>query len=381
MQKANIFRGLKISALSFLLAVIVQPAISYGDNFFALLLRFQGVVEFKSNNESEYRPVYWFKTFAPEDQLKLAPGAVARVFCGNLTIWEVPDNKESVIKEGCPWSGNSNVEIISSLLPSRGSVDQVSHNSKIPYIISPRDTWILDKQPTLKWNAVPDATSYQVQLKGPGVNWSQKVFGTNKIVYTGEEPLKPGLPYDLIVEVADAGKDVSSRAEKFRDNEFDPSFFLLYEDEAQQVKDKAHKIEQLPLNKEEKAFLLAHLYETKDLKAEAIKSLETLVKDGTQKTAVYQFLGDMYQKLLLDILAKQYYLKAHEIADVSRQMERQAAVQTSLGTVEYALNNDDAAYQWFNKAKNNYTALGEKKQVDRIEEWIKIILEGSKEAS
>ena len=230
MRKANIFRGFKISALCFFLAIIVQPAISYGDNFFALLLKFQGDVRFKPNNESEYRPVYWAKTFAPEDRLKLAQGSVAIVFCGNLTIWKVPDNKESVINKGCPWSGNSYQKSEGYLIASRGSLDQVSHNSEIPYIISPRNTWILDKQPTLKWNAVPDATSYRVQVIGPGVNWSQKVSGTNKIVYTGEESLKPELPYKLIVEVVNAGKDISSSSENFRDNEFEPSFFLLDEE-------------------------------------------------------------------------------------------------------------------------------------------------------
>ncbi|MHC5730789.1 MAG: hypothetical protein ACYTXY_43130, partial [Nostoc sp.] len=115
---------------------------------------------------------------------------------------------------------------------------------------------------------VKDATSYQVKLRGPGVNWTTEVKQP-EVVYSGKETLQPGSRYRVIV-TADNG--VSSESET------PAGFTLLSGEDAKRVKAEITQLQKQPLTDESKTLALAYLYKSNNLNAAAIDLLAGLVK-------------------------------------------------------------------------------------------------------
>jgi hypothetical protein len=166
----------------------------------------------------------------------------------------------------------------------------------------------------LRWNAVRSASRYAVSLiADEEVLWQTQVEGT-EVVYSGESPLEPGVDYLLMVE-ADTG--TSSLEEESPDL----GFSLLDENEATVVREAVEQLVKLDLADETKSFALANLYRVHDLNAEAIATLEALVKRGSQIAAIYRTLGDLYLEVGLNSLAENYYMRASQLAAEAGEVE------------------------------------------------------------
>jgi len=203
----------------------------------------------------------------------------------------------------CPDSGTG---------PGRPAIDPL-----IPYIISPRRTFLLTDKPTLRWNRVPRATSYTVSIEtkeGEEI-WKQENVTGTQVIYSGNPPLQVGVNYSLIV-VANTGK--SSQEE----DGIVPTFRLLTSDDSRYVREAIALLNQQPLNNEEKSLLQAHLYIGYYLRAEAVETLEKLVEAGSQKPDVYRLLGNIYSQMEVILVAQQKYMKAIELYEALGDTER-----------------------------------------------------------
>lgn len=316
----------------------------------------EGDVKIKRSQWNGYRKANVGDVLDRSDELLLGTGASAKVICNNLSVWELQGDSANRVSDGCP-SG-----ILTTPRPNSPRVAPRAPNETIPYIISPRNTALLNNRPILRWNAVPGATRYTVQVQDASLtlDWQTETNNT-EIEYPGEPPLQPDSYYLLIVET---DKGNSSEEEQGTDL----SFTLLDAQEAESVRTAVTQLKQQQLSQEVEGLTLAYLYQSYDLKAEAIELLEELVKQGSQTTAVYQLLGDLYQQVGLSQQAKSPYLRALELAKGTEDVEGQAEAQVGLGQVE---GKKTEAIEWLTQAQTNYQKLGDIAKVEEIKQWIK----------
>ena len=238
-------------------------------------------------------------------------------------------------------------------------------DTSIPFIISPRNTAILKDKPTIRWNPVRGASSYTVTIRDNQgeIWWEKKQVKTTEIAYDGK-PFQPGASYSLVVQT-DKG-DSSSR-----ESLPNLGFRRLSPDDVRQVEAVVDLITKQGLTDEAKALSLAYLYTGYGLRGEAIKVLETEVRNGSKNLAIYRLLGDLYSRIQLNLLAGDSYEKAIELAKAANDIQALATVQAKLGEVYEARGDKNNAVRLYRDALNNYRQLGDSQRVREMEQKIK----------
>ncbi len=307
------------------------------------LISVQGQVQLKRMGWSGYHPTAVGARLCLRDLLQLAKGAKAIVKCAEpaQNPWTVPEGTWGV-GNGCREPRERRYTLPGSISPTR----RIETAARIPYIISPYSTSLLNDKPKLRWQAVPGATSYTVRVSGPGVKWETEV-STTEVVYPGEPPLKPVEEGYLLTVEADNGEKPAKA-----------TFRLLDESKAQQVQAAALALNRQNLAEEANTLALADLYIGQELIAEALEVLEASVAKGSQTAAIYHTLGDLYGQMELLSQAEKHYLKAFELATTANNIEGQADAAARLGEVYAALGNLEEASRWQKEAQERYQALG-----------------------
>ncbi len=320
-----------------------------------------GEVLLKRERWSDYHPTAVGAELYTGDLLRPAPGAIVRIQCVNgKDIVGLPEGEISSVVTYCPPQAVIVSRPQGKMISPRGTI-----NYRIPYIISPRRTSLLNDKPTLRWNAVPDATSYTACVRGPKkAIWQTEVSGT-EVVYTGDPPLESGVDYLLIVN-ADTG--ASSQEEELPGTR---KFRLLDETDARQVRSDIEQLAQKELAGEARVLSLVYLYIGYDLRAEAIEKLELLVGDESQTAAVYRLLGDLYQQVELSFQAEERYLKAVELAKKAGDREGEAVAAAGLGTIYDVLGNPSEAIGWLSQGRDGSANLGDAERVKELEEQLR----------
>lgn len=317
------------------------------------ILEVEGKVSVKKKQWKKPQPASVGLTLSPDDMLDVAANASFKVYCSNTTIWKVKPGKHTV-SIGCP-SENSVIRLPKSnndTLRPAGKTE--SALSKLPYLITPRETYILTNRPRLRWNAVPGTANYTVKIDG--VNWGTQTSST-EIVYPGEPPLQEGRRYRITIE---ANNGVSSLEDAV------VGFKVLDEQTKKTVLDTVKTVQKQQLSPEAKVLVLVRLYRGYGLYADAIEVLEGLVNQGSQVATVYQLLGDTYLDIGLPQLAKKPYEKALKLATSTKDLSVQAGIQAGLGKTYRLLGNEGEAVQWLEKAKVGYGELGDGLQVQKL---------------
>ena len=224
-------------------------------------------------------------------------------------------------------------------------------------MISPRNTYIFNDSLTIRWNEVSGATNYKVKVE----DWERETKD-NQIIYDGE--LESGEYYRMTV-VADNGA-----ASKDEDYTRTIWFIVLEDEEAKTLREQVEAIEQDELSQDQKGLILAHFYSKNQLYFEAIQVLEELVKSGSQALSVHKLLGDIYQQVGLNLMAKEIYQQGLGLTVEENNSEVKGTMEWSLGAIEYFLGNKDKAVKYLRKAKASYLVLGEYRRVKQLAEWI-----------
>lgn len=312
---------------------MIPVAVAVSERVFnGQIIQIQGNVQLMRSPGQVIRPKTGTRLY-PGDKLLTANGAQVLIQCTDLTTRSVQAGENQL--NSCP-NATEQAECTPGTYkcPHRG--DRIAWTDGIPYIINPRRTALLNDKPTLRWNPVPGAKSYTVSVEGENVNWKTQVSDT-QVVYSGEQPLKPGGRY-LLTVVADTG--ASSVDEPVKPGGL--NFGLLDETQAQRVQAQAKQITQQTWTDQAKALALANLYTENGLIADAIATLEKLVDNGAQTAPIYRTLGDLYLKYLVLVpQAHVYYSKAVELVD-PEDIEERTAAQDGLEKVQKALENQDS---------------------------------------
>ncbi len=345
---------------------VVLPVKGFSFPSFHLLV--SGQVELKRFGSTIFQ-----KTQAPtklnhQDSLRFPQPKKTRILCFGHKLSAPLAQEEVAVKDVC--DSEPEIKINGNIVPRPRHPKAT--DPTIPYIISPRKTALLTNRPTLKWNEVAGATSYEVKLIGPRVNWKIKTDKTS-IVYSGETVLQPDNRYTLIV-TTDNKK--SSNSDLSRSDGL--SFFVLSENKIQEINRAIEDLEKKPLTPEMQGLAIAYFYEAENLKAEAIEVLEELSKQETVEPEVYRTLGELYQEISLNSWAKEQYEKAWElIKNQPNEWEKQAVIQVGLGETHWGQGNTEKALEWLELAKSNYDRLKLEEKYKEIEERMQEITTGN----
>ncbi len=312
----------------------------------------RGSVQLKRQGWSGYNPTAVGAVLCLGDLLQPAKGARVIVQCAdpNQNSWTVPCGVTVGAANGCREPREPRYNPSGPIPPTRTETAR-----RIPHII-PGSTLLLNDKPTLRWQAVPGATSYTVRVSGPGVNWETEV-STTEVVYPGEPPLKSVEGGYLLTVEADNSEEPAKA-----------TFGLLDENKVQRVRTATLALNRQNLADEAKTIALAELYIGQELIAEAIELLEALVARGSKTAAVYYTLGDLYGQGELLSLAEGNYLKAVELATTAKDVEGQAAAAARLGEVYKTMGNSDKAIRWLKEAQDRYQALGDLQRVQDLQQ-------------
>lgn len=335
---------------------LVKPALPQIPSFNLIIaLAPPSQVKLQKPHWSTFQRAFIGSVLRGEDRLLVGRNAKVEVFCSNWTKWIAPKGRVSTVNEGCPSPGGG--RIIESD-DDTGDTRAVN-NPNTPYLLSPRNTSLLNNRPTLRWHPVESAETYSVRVRGQAsdVDWTTKTKET-EIVYSGEQPLPPGY-YWLMVE--------TDNGQRSRD-EGVFGFTVLDTKKATTLLNEVKELQQKQLSEEAKTLALAHFYFSEDLKHDAIELLENSIKDGNQLVATYQLLGDTYKKVGLNRLAKELYLKGLELAQSVSDLNSQAEIQKRLVIITSIIDSKEEALQWLEKAQVSYRALGDESEVRQLQQ-------------
>jgi hypothetical protein len=311
-----------------------------------LTLLIWGTIELKSEAWSQFQATSAPRVLSATDQVRPAPDKSATILCADLSSKNVPTGGPYQIKSLCPTTSEQPLTGgDGSYVPPRGG-----NNSLIPYIISPRKTQILTPRPLIRWNAVPGARRYTVQLlDSTGTIWTKEVQGT-EVRYPGNPALQTGVSYALIVK-GDTGTSSSDEGIPGL------AFRLLDADAAKRLETAVQGLQQPDLPDEAKVFAEVYLYQSNQLFAEAIERLEPTTNSVQANASSHRLQGDLYLQVRLNQLAKDAYLRAITLAQREGDLETLAAAQVSLGGVYLVFRDREAAVKEWLTARQVYVQL------------------------
>ena len=314
------------------------------------ILSIQGEVQIRRSGGRQFRatagtPIYY------GDRFLTAAGGQVVLQCNDLRI--MPAGAEG--NNLCPFvqeTAECNPEAYEC--PKRGN--DIALMEKIPYVISPRRTALLDSRPNLRWHPVAEASHYTATLLKNGTEevWSEETTAT-EINYPSDSPaLEPGVEYILVVET-----DTEAFSLDAPTLPGGVGFRLLDEEKAEEIRAAKAEIQNLDLDETAKALALAFLYSENGLTAEAIAILESLAASTTDSSPIHHQLGNLYWNYLsLSAEASEHYQQAAALAETER-LELLAEAKDKLGQFEEERGNIDKATEFLSAARELYDSLGD----------------------
>ena len=109
-------------------------------------------------------------------------GTIVKVRCDNSRIVELVSGEPTGINQICP-----PVIISPTFRPGELKPRPGGNQEGIPYVISPRMTYVMENRPTFRWNSVSGATEYIVSLHGPGGQEWEKAVSSTTLTYPSQE--------------------------------------------------------------------------------------------------------------------------------------------------------------------------------------------------
>ena len=295
-----------------------------------LVVLIEGQVSVKRKGWSTYAPLVFGSNLEPGDLLHLDQSSHAKVVCSDLTLHDVQPGIAGVpCVRSQPLLRRAGGSVIDATRgwPSDGS---------FPMVLSPRKTKILSPNPILRWTPVQGATVYSVIVRGATLYWVSRVRTSTEILYPQKAPrLESGQDYKLIVNVDDR----SSSAEPG----LGLGFSLLDVKDRKKVLREENQIKDLRLSEGPTQFLIAHLYATYRLNAEAIQRLES-ISPKFKVAAVERFLGNLYVEIGLTRQAEAHYLTSLALSGNEKDEEGEMLDHLALARIyEQALGNPKSA--------------------------------------
>jgi hypothetical protein len=294
-----------------------------------LVISVEGEAKIKRSGWSSSDSVVFGTNLFLGDLLLLNEHSKVKVVCSDLTLHELDTVEAGVpCAQSQPLLQRPDGSLIN---PTR----DWTNDRSFPTVLSPRKTKLLSAHPVLRWTPVDGATVYKVTVRGKGLDWTTQANSITELVYPSRAPaLRPGTDYKLIVETGE-----HSSAEPG----FGLGFSVLDSANRKAVLKIESQIMNLGLSQEATEFLIAHLYSTHGLKAEAIDRLEALSLN-CKEASIIGLLADLYLEVGVTRKAETLYLRSLALSKERNDMEGQIHTQLALTNIyENAIGNKASA--------------------------------------
>lgn len=236
--------------------------------------------------------------------------------------------------------------------------------ANLPYIISPRKTSLLGDQALhIKWHPSLGATTYQVTVIGPGVNWQTQV-NQPEVLYPSTVSFQPGHLYAIRVH---ASNGLSSKT----------GIIQLTSTEATHVTAEIEKIKTLELDPDIEAISMALFYKNYShsdsdapsypLNHRALEILDKRIVKGTENSQIYLLLAEIYAGIDLPLKAKEYYQQALEFSLKADQPNRQVESYLGLGRIAEEQKEYHNAIRYLKSAQVLINKEGDTKLVKQLQ--------------
>jgi len=236
-------------------------------------------------------------------------------------------------------------------------------SGNVPVVLSPRNTWLTEGRPEIRWRAVEGADDYQVTVLGPkGELWRAAVQETELPYPRAQPALETGGSY-LIQVTAEMGPAEQSQPSK------EVLVTVLSAADAGRVHQFEAHVEALGLAAESARFLLAAYYADQKLYDAATVELVSLAKE-TCSPLVHRLLADVYLAVGLDGEASQSYQEAYRLAQGQGDWLVLAEVEVGLGHIAYAAKDFENALSHYQAALILYRKLGLESDAETVTKFV-----------
>ncbi len=245
------------------------------------------------------------------------------------------------------------------------------NNPAVPYVITPRNTWVGQLPDRVRWHAVEGTKRYTVRLwywtygrNAPSsVLWETTVDGAINEIDFPTVSLELGGYYSIEV-ITDGG--VSSNLDE---GAYYAGFQLLAPEDYGLLRSHLTQVntDNTSVSAEEATLATAGVYFLDELYADALQILEPLALSPTASDLVYIALGDTYSETGLNQLAMTAYKQALNIALARNDLLSEATIRVKLANLYLILEDIDQARQLLLDARQVYVQLGDQLEISLLD--------------
>jgi hypothetical protein len=213
----------------------------------------------------------------------------------------------------------------------------------------------------LQWHEVTGGGNYLVSvLTDDGQDRQAVQVAGNRTEWPeGWLPMEPGATYVLVVEGAGRHSDEGNEGHAGL------GFWLLPDEQAGSVQGFEERLRSRPLSSTASNLLVAELYRSHGLRAEAAALLEELVTtDGA--SAVWTALGEVYLETGLVLQAEEALERALLSAQAAGQQEAEAKARVGLALTARLQDDDVSAQEHLLAARALYEQIGDRVRLEEV---------------
>ena len=315
-----------------------EPSANQTPKCGCLIVALQGKTYVKPANSGKYALAKPRMPVFEGDLLRVAESSKATLNCGQGST----ELSSGIHPVPCKSGPGTPIEFGNRIVDTGGI--RSPRNPSFPRLLSPRKTMLLDAHPNLRWTTVTNATRYAVRVRGMNVDWSTSVTST-ETVYPDDAPaLVAGQKYRVTIFAGDRNSD--------DERVLGLDFEVLDAQTAEKVKAREKEIKSLNLEETSKRLLIAYLYASHNLNAEAIMQLDEASVDQEE----VRILAEVYLRIKLFDRAEAQYLRTVELSDGNELVR--AFAYDRLGQISEVLGKKEQAIQKYESAIGLYVGLG-----------------------
>ena len=322
-----------------------------------LLLESNGVVGLRRAGWTSFLPADFGAVLRPGDLVRVAQGGQAAVFCGDEATWEngpstlVGDGQE----HGVPCESGRPPRPWPDVAALRGVVE-----AETGYVVQPRNTALLSDRPNLfsqSSRTDGDTLSIVSVLSDDGQERPPIESSKGSLAWPESwPPLEPGATYVLLI--GDEPVDASTTVGR--------GFWLLETSKAEELRARETSLRQSDLSESAQRMLVAELYRSYGLYAEASDLLRPLTKE-VPSPAIWLNLGRIYLETGLPAEASDSFVEALALGE--RLGDLPSAGEAHLGLALAAQLRDDASAfdAHLEQARTIFGQVGDEPMMQEIE--------------
>ncbi len=314
-------------------------------------------VEVRRWNNTDLIPATFGMLLHEQDIVNTYANSVAGILCNNGNTFQLPENRNFTIAcedtDNEHFAGILSGSLTGQLLTSSEATtftleiestrSQRSDIALIPLLLSPRNTFIRDSQPTFAWQAVEGASGYRLTVNSGASTWEIETEETQLTYPDDVPPLTPGSVNTIRVTTLDDETIVDVSLLR-----------ILDEATLMQLDESTNAITALELDDAAKGYLLAQLYQQHELWADTIDQLEQVTDQAAPDPNLTLQLADLYAEIGLYVLAEEHYQIVLIMAEQQNDKQTQAQALTGLGQIAATFAEPEQADQYLTTAETIY---------------------------